>query len=399
MIRIRAILRMPLTTAIAATAVLTLIVVGMPAATTGAYLTADDTTTGATGIGNWCSVPNPAVSKNVYKLSDFTAINAPEASNNGTTSSVRMLVLPVVNDGSFDPIEALPAQVPAADNQLGVRLWSCTPSMSETQSIKLTAWRGNYAAPNANTFAWDVMPTASVSFAEARLTSTSNLSVNTATSSSTFPGVELRDLHRNINRLGGVTGGTDPVTMRYSWMLTTGRSEGAGYTSDPACANKTCHVDGAGGVTNYNTVFSGVDTAAAANAVSKNSTTYLAEKYYAASGAWPTTTATQDQLQCSYRYRSNPGSQWSGWSEYVDTAGTSCPDDTNRIDYRSRTVQETVTVDAEPTATPTVIAPRGTSTIDSVLRDTTGTKVQYVVLEWWGTGTPPADLEIEVFVA
>ena len=399
MIKARTILRMPLTTAIAATVVLTAIVVGFPAATTGAYLTATDAATSAAGMGNWCSVPNPAVSKNVYKLSDFTAIAAPEASNNGSTSAVQMLVLPVVNDGSFDPIEALPAQIPAVDDQLGVRLWSCTPNMSQTQSIKLTAWRGNYAALNANSFLWNVAPSATVSFAEARLRSTSTLAVNTATNSSTIPGVELRDLHRNINKLGGLTGGTDPVTMRYSWMLTTGRSEGATSTSDPACASKTCHVDGAGGVTNYNTVFSGVDTAAAVNAVSKNSTTYLAEKYYAASGAWPTTTVTQNQLQCSFRSRSNPGSPWSGWSAYTDATGPSCPSDTTRIEYRDRTILETVTVDAAPTVTPTVIAPKGASTIDSVLRDTTGTKIQYVVLEWWGAGTPPADLEVEVFIS
>ena len=400
-------LRMPRITAIAAMAALTMIVVGLPAATTGAHLTASDTATGAAGVGNWCSVPNPTVSKNVYKLSDFTAISAPEAANNGTTSAVKMLIIPVVNDGSFDPIEPLPAQVSAVDNQLGVRLWSCTPTMSTTQSIKLTAWRGNYAAPNASSFAWDVAPSASVSFAEARLKSTSTLSVNTPTSSSTLPGVELRDLHRNINKLGGVTGGTDPVTMRYSWMLTSGRTEGASYTSDPACASKTCHVDGASGVTDYNSVFSGIDTAAAVNAVSKNSTTYLAEKYYSSTGAWPTTSTTTNQLQCSTRTRTRQWDQrnqewdygtWSSWSSYVNATGTNCGTNSSTVEYRSQTVPITGVADAAPTVAPTVLDPKGTSTNDALLRDTTGTKIQYVVLEWWGTGTPPADLEVEVFV-
>lgn len=388
--------RMPRIAAIATLAAAAMIVVGLPAATTGAHLTASDSVTGAAGIGNWCSVPNPTVSTNVYKLSDFTEIQAPESTTNASAAktTVRMLVLPVVNDGSFDPIEPLPAQVGAVDNQLGARLWSCTPGMSSTQSIKLTAWRGNYASTSASAWVWDAAPTAAVPFAQARLNTSATLAINGATTNSTRPGVEIRDAHRGINGLGGQSGANaDPVTMRYSWMLTNGRTKNADFTNDPACASKTCHVDGGAGVTNYNNVFSGVDTAPASSAVFQNSTTYLAEKYYSGAGVWPTTTTTTTQIQCRSRY------VWESWSDNWSNSASACPENNFLRQYQQREIQVPVTVDSAPTATPTVIAPRGTSSIDSVLRDTTGTKIQYVVLEWWGTGTPPADLEVEVFVA
>lgn len=387
MMRASGIPRAPWLFVTAAAAAAALFSVGVPAATTGAFLTAGDSATAGTGIGDWCSVPNPAVAKNVYPLSDFTVIQAPESTTVTTApkTTVRMLVVPVVNDGSFDPVEPLPAHVGGVDNQLGVRLWSCTPTMSSSQSIKLTAWRGDYSATAASAFAWDVAPGATVPFAQARLHAGAVLATNGATTTTTKPGDELRDVHRGINKLGGVAaGGTDPVTMRYSWMLSTGRSSGATSTSDPSCVSADCHVDGASGVTDFNSVFSGNDVAPASNAVFENSTTYFAEKYYGNSGAWPTSATT---LQCSYA----PGNS-ENWSAWEDAGGTSCQPRPNQRS-RSRLVLKAAAVPS-----PTVIAPTADMSVDSLLRDTTGTKIQYVVLEWWGAGAPPADLEVEVFV-
>jgi hypothetical protein len=389
----------------AAATVVALLAVGIPASTTVANLTSvGSATSTATTAGDWCAVPGPTQFPNVYKLSDFTEIQAPESTTNAgaAKTTVRMLVLPVVNDGSFEPVEPLPAQVGGVDNQLGVRLWSCTPSMSTTQSIKLTAWRGNYATTAPNAWAWDVAPSATVPFAKARLNTSAALATNGATTNATQPGTEIRDVHRGLNGLGGQAGtNADPVTMRYSWMLTNGRSKNADFASDPACANKTCHVDGGSGVTNYNNVFSGSETATTANAISKNSTTYLAEKYYSATGVWPSTTTNTTQLQCSYQTRERLWfwyTDWSEWSAYTDATGSACLANTDLRQSRSQTVPRTVTADAAPTVTPTVIDAKGSATNDALLKDTTGTKIQFVVLEWWGTGTPPADLEVEVFV-
>lgn len=367
--------RMPRIAIAALAAAVTVLAIGMPAGTTAASLTATGSATASAGVGNWCSVPNPAVSKNVYKLSDFTAIDAPETA--GGSTPVRMLVLPVVNDGSFDPVEPLPAQVAAVTDQLGVRLWSCTPFMSTTQAIKLTAWRGAYGSTAASTFVWDVAPSATVSFAQARLNTVAATAMNGATTATTKPGVELRDVHRGINKLGGVSAGIDPVTARYSWLLSTGRDKNSAHYSDPLCAALDCHVDGGVGITDVNTVFSGDESAVAANAVSANSATYLAEKYSMASGT---------TLECRWRNVNATNENWSAWEK---ATGATCP-------TKPQHVSESRTVIA---VTPTVLAPRGTSTITDLLRDTTGTKIQFVVLEWWGTGTPPADLEVEVFVS
>jgi hypothetical protein len=389
----------------AAAAVVALLAIGIPASTTVANLTSSGSATAATtATGDWCAVPGPTQFPNVYRLSDFTEIQAPESTTNAgaAKTTVRMLVLPVVNDGSFNPVEPLPAQVGGVDNQLGVRLWSCTENMSTNQSIKLTSWRGNYANTAANAWAWDVAPSATVPFAKARLNTTAALAVNGATTNNTQPGTELRDVHRGINGLGGQAGtNADPVTMRYSWMLTNGRTKNGDFANDPTCTSKTCHVDGGSGVANYNNVFSGLETAAASNAVSRNSTTYLAEKYYTANGLWPTTTTTTSQLQCSYSTRERVWfwyTDWSSWSPYTDATGSACLADNDLRQSRSQTVPRTGTADGAPTVTPTVLNPKGASTNGALIRDTTGTLIQYVVLEWWGTGTPPADLEVEVFV-
>lgn len=334
-------IRAPRVSILAALAALALIVVGVPAATTGAHLTAAGSATSAAGVGDWCSVPNPAVSKNVYKLSDFTAINAPETGDPaGAKVGVRMLVLPVVNDASFAPVTGKNTVKGAAVNQLGVRLWSCTNDMSADHSVKFTSWRGNYTGTGTSQFEWEAAPAIN-SFATARLNARANVAQNQATTAATKAGTELRDLHRNYNKLGGPVSNVDPVTMRYSWMLSTGRAKDTTSTSDPVCTTKSCHVDGSSGVRNLNTVFSGLESAPEVNAVAGNSTTYLAEKYYAAPGVWPSTIVSS----------------------------------------------------------PTTITPVGATTITDLLRDTTGTRIQYVVLEWWGgTTDPPADLEVEVFV-
>lgn len=325
----------------AALAALTALLILLPGPTTGAYLTAAGSARSSAGVGNWCSVPNPAVSKNVYRLSDFTAISAPENGDpRGPKAAVRMLVLAVVNDASFAPVTG-PDSVPgAAADQLGVRLWSCTKDMSTVQSVRFTAWRGNYTGTPSTQFEWDVAP-ATNAFAAARLNARSDTALNQTTTRTTKAGPELRDLHRKYNKLGGPVSNVDPVTMRYSWLLSTGRAKDATSTADPVCQVKSCHIDGADGVRNLNTVFSGVETAPTANAVTGNSVTYLAEKYYADSGVWPSTIA--------------------------------------------------------PRAT--LITPANGAATNTLLQDTTGSKIQYVVLEWWGgTTQPPADLEVEVFV-
>src|SRR5690606_19878467 len=159
------------------------------------------------------------------------------------------------------------------------------------------------------------------------------------------------------------------ITIRYSWMLTNGRTKNTDFANDPACASKTCRVDDGTGVTNYNNVFSGAATATASSAGHRNSNTYMDEKDYSELGIWPTTTTSLPQLQCRSKYL------WEDWKDNWYNSSAACPRSSLVTQYQSREVDVTVTVDAEPTATPTVILPKGSSSVDSILRDTTGTKI------------------------
>lgn len=358
-----------------AAALVTVVAIAIPTAGTLAQLTSQKSTTSTVGTGDWCATPDTSSKKNVYKLSDFTSVAAPEHA--GGSTDVRMLVLPVVNDGSYAPTSPLPSQIQAADNQLGIRLWSCTSSMSSTGNFKATAWRGAYGT---NPFTWTTAPTKG-SFAQARLNANGTPALNAATTPQTNPGMELRDLHRSLNGLGGTVQGVNPVTSRYSWLFSSGRSKGTNYTADPSCATTSCVLNAGSGVAGYNNAFSGDPSAAASSAVSANSTTYLAETY----GSQSTTTKQVCQQ-----------SPW--WPEnWTDTTLSPCPTyGTSSTQYR--VVEKSVTTNSVST-TPraTTLADAGASSADALVRDTTGTKLQWVVLEWWG-GAPSADMAVEVFV-
>src|SRR5690606_508396 len=127
-------------------------------------------------------------------------------------------------------------------------------------------------------------------------------------------------------------------------------------------------------------------------AVTENSVTFLAQKYY----------SSIEQTQC----RSQTWFfGWSTWGEWEDVSGPACSSNTLVKRWDSpRTVDKAVVAGTRPTATDTVLAPVASSdTVQSLLQDKSGTKVQYVVLEWWGTvptanGKPMPDMEVEVFV-
>ncbi|SEB92169.1 hypothetical protein SAMN04489806_2131 [Paramicrobacterium humi] len=294
-----------------------------------------------------------------------------------------MLVLPVANDGSFAPVTPLSSTVGATQNQLGVRLWSCANLTASAGNLKVTAWRGDYAS---NAFSWTTAPTLG-SFASARLAATSTKALDAATTAATDPGSELRDLHRSQDLLGGVVDGTDPVTGRYSWLLSTGRSKTA-TTADPACAAAACSLTPGAGITGFANVFSSDMSAAASGGVSGNSVTYLAKKYYEY--------GTRTVKVCQER-----SGIWPFFGDWTDTDACG----TNGLFKQYRQVDREFTGSAvpvpasgKPAAQATTLSPAAGASVDGLLRDKTGTKLQWVVLEWWGSQAP-TDLEIEVFVA
>lgn len=320
--------------ALAAILATALLLVGIPAATTGAFLTSRaNVSTPAAAIGEWCAVPSPATHSNVYTLKDFPAVTVP-ASGGGSTT-MRVLELPVVRDASFAPTQA----VAGSRGQLGIRLWSCSDTSRLSGTVKATSWRGDY--DNGQSFAWSAAP-ALGSFASARLNPASNGLVNANTTSSTNPGAELRDLHRGLNSLGGRSFlQADKVTMRYSWLLESFRSAG-NPASDPSCGSQLCELRPGDGAA-LSTAFSNSSTSVPTTGSPGRVATYGAEKYWSAGGRWG----------C-----------------FLSACAPSA----------------------------SILDPAAGMSVDDLVRDSTGTALQWVVLEWRATAEVPADLAVEVYV-
>lgn len=311
-----------------------LLLVGLPAATTGAYLTSKaNVSTTAPAIGEWCAVPSAASHPNVYALKDFPTVSVP-ASGGGSTS-MRVLELPVVRDASFAPVQA----VAGSRGQLGIRLWSCSDTSRLSGQVKATSWRGDY--DGGQSFAWTVAPTLG-SFASARLNPASNSVVNGGTTSSTNPGAELRDLHRGLATLGGRGFlQADKVTMRYSWLLESFRSAG-NPAADPSCGSQLCELRPGDGAP-LSAAFSNASTSVPTTGSPGRVATYGAEKYWSAGGRWGCFLSV-------------------------------CPPSGSILD------------------------PAAGNSVDDLVRDETGTALQWVVLEWRAAAEVPADLAIEVYV-
>lgn len=377
---------------IVAAAIVTALAVGLPAATTRANLTdVRSTTSAATTAGDWCAVPGTSQFSNVYKLSDFTPVNAPEGSG---TTAVRMFILPVVNNGDFAPVGGASTVPTAQTGQVGLRLWGCSDLNASAASIKATAWRSTYATQSLS---WDVPPS-NLPLSAARLSATGTLTAG-ATSSQTRPGAELRDLHRGKNSQGGMTAaGANGVTTRYSWLLSNGRDKTpAKHQLAPVCSVATAAcaitpVSGGDGVPGLANAFSTSETAPTAGAVSGNSAIFLASKYYASGGTWPKTTTTVTGVECRW-FRMTAG----GWTSWEFFERSSCPQRWGWVSD-SRPASRALESDSAPSSSPTILQSAAGLAQEQLLRDVSGDYLQWVVLEWWGGSNPPSDIEVEVFV-
>ncbi len=320
-------------TLLAASLATLLLLVGIPAAETGAYLTSKANVSTAATMGEWCAVPSSTTHPNVYNLRSFPTIAAPEPGRG--PANVRMIELPVVRDASFAPIQS----VSGARGQIGIRLWSCSETSRLGGQLKATSWRGDY--DDGQSFSWATAPTLG-SFAKARLNPSSNAVVNTATNAATNPGAELRDLHRGLNELGGRGFlQADKVTMRYSWMLDSYRSP-TNPSSDPSCGSQLCELRPGDGAA-ISAAFSNSSASVPTTGTPGRTATYSAEKYW------------------------SPGGRWGCFL-------SACAPSASLLD------------------------PAAGETVNELVRDTSGTSLQWVVLEWFGTADVPADLAVEVYV-
>jgi hypothetical protein len=246
-----------------------------------------------------------------------------------------MIELPVVRDASYAPVQT----VAGSRGQLGIRLWSCSDTSRLAGQLKVTSWRGDY--DDGQAFAWTTAPTLG-SFATARLNPASTGIVNSTTTAATNPGAELRDLHRGLNALGGRGFlQADKVTMRYSWLLDSYRSAG-NPAADPSCGSQTCEIRPSDGAA-ISSAFSNASTSVPATGTPGRTATYGAEKYWSSGGRWG----------CFFVACAPSGS---------------------------------------------ILDPVAGMSVDALVRDATGTDLQWVVLEWRSTADVPADLAVEVYV-
>lgn len=151
----------------------------------------------------------------------------------------------------------------------------------------------------------------------------------------------LEELHDDGDDSDGWGSGTamEASTSRYSWILDEGRSLSA-PAAHPTCSRPGCDVEPRH-AQRVRSVFSVDDAAPAAGNVVSNSATYLASRFYAPGGGWPASGGGRAQ--------------------------------------------------------PTVLEPSAGQSVEALLADNTGSRLQWVVLEV--RGSIPADYAVEVFVS
>lgn len=314
--------------ALVLTALLVCVLLALPSATTGAFLTATAPAPAATvGTGRWCAVPNHQLKPNVYRLSDF------QTADYSGHRSTHMLAVPVVNNGDYAPTAAVPGATPGSGT-VGVRLWACNSASLGTTSapsLKITSWRKSTATVDNQPVTWKSPATSPLSsqFASKLPAQRVDLSVGW--------GLRLQQLHR----LGGglITDNlSGEPRSQYGWILAHGRTK-TNTTAVPSCPTNGCSFSMADAPTWPNAFQA--DTTATRDYT--NSVTYLGQKFWTGTGAWPTSGApAASSLQLS------------SYSPTLTQVGTT----------------------------------------------TNGQQVQWVTMEWWTTA-PAAydDVLVEVFVA
>jgi hypothetical protein len=249
----------------------------------------------------------------------------------------RMAIIPVANNTAWGG--------GTGSKTLGVHLWGCQTAPVGT--LRVTAWSNPATAVADNWLTGSTVAPAS------RLDPANGL------------GAQLKGLAQGAtitatNTLLGL-GGTSGDLRRYSWLISGGRTSAAPTTDPPQCnystvipASPTCSVT----ITNS----SGADTSFANlfNVTPWTGSTIASTTYTARTWATESTTG------------------WGATNAWLNVTGTG--------------LLQNGTVAAATTLT-------GTSATDATLLGTTdGNQMQWLVVDWTGTTTPPTDLVLEVFL-
>jgi hypothetical protein len=250
----------------------------------------------------------------------------------------QMAIIPVANNAAWGG--------GTGTKTLGVRLWGCqtTPPVD---TLRVTAWSNPATALADNWLTGTSVAPAS------RLNPASGL------------GAQLKGLAQGAtitatNTLLGL-GGTSGDLRRFSWLISSGRTSAAPTTDPPQC--------------NYSTLIPASPTCSVTITNSSGADNSFANLFNVTPWSGATIAAT------SYTARTWATESAAGWgatNAWLNVTGTGLLQDG--------------TIAAATTLT-------GTAATDAtLLGSTNGDLMQWVVVQWTGTATPPSDLVLEVFL-
>jgi hypothetical protein len=251
-----------------------------------------------------------------------------------------MAIVPVANNAAW-------GGGATGSKTLGVRLWGC--QTAPVGSLRVTAWSNPATAVADN---WLTGSTTTVA-PTSRLDPASGLGAQ-------LKGLALGATVTATNTLLGL-GGTSGDLRRYSWLISDGRTSAA-PTTDPAQCN-------------YSTVIPASPTCSVTITNSSGVDSSFANLFNILPWTGSTITAT------TYTARTWATESSSGWGA------------TNA--WLNNTSTGLITAGTVAAAT-TLTGPSGSDA--TVLASTNGNLMQWVVIDWTGTTTPPSDLVLEVFL-
>ena len=261
---------------------------------------------------------------------------------NSITTSVgtnqQMAIIPVANNTAW-------GGGGTGSKTLGIRLWGC--QTAPVGNLRVTAWS------NPTGTITDTWLTGSTVAPASRLSPASGLGALLKTSA---------QLASETAGLAVITGTPSGDLRRYSWLVANGRTASAPTANPAACAT---YLIGALGyscsVTETNSTGGDATFAQLFNVTPWSNSTITATTYTANTMALQTTT---------------------GWGATNAWLNSSCV---------------ALTLVCTISTTPTTLA--ATSATDaSLLASTNGNQLQWLVIQWTGTTTPPSDLVLEVFL-
>ena len=327
-----------------------LLVASLPVAQTGAYWTTSVTgATASAGLGEWCAVPaTSTVGNRVIPFNTGTTA-VPDVA--GSPNNRHIAIIPVANNASW---RTATPPVPTG-NKLTVRAWSCETTVPTT-SLRVTAWANPVGA--GTTYTPPGLGAQPINLNRTWLAGSETITSSSRLDPSVGLGLNLRNsataatVFADRPLLGSAAGDG----LRYSWIIANGRVK-----TNPATDPATCQIllASVGNCT--------FQIQSAANNVDTSFDNIFDTTPYVTEGEHDYTTYT------ARTYANQSPTGWSGSWLNCPITGLTCTTAGAAV-----TMAQTALTDAQ------------------ALASTNGNNFQWLVVQWTGATTPPADLSLEV---